>query len=63
MPSSEIAELDNVEQAIVQTIESEWAWQGDELTNQLRAYAARLVQFSIKSEFEKLQLTAKSEGK
>lgn len=49
--------MDGVEQGICQKIESEWAWQRDELLNQLRAYAARLVQYSIKSEFERLKLS------
>jgi hypothetical protein len=34
--------FDAVEQTIVQRVVSEWTWQGEELINNLRAYAARL---------------------
>jgi hypothetical protein len=56
LPAGEDDVLDTVEQTVTQKIESEWSWQGDALISELRAYASRLVQFSIKSEFERLQL-------
>lgn len=56
LPDSGSQVLDGVEQTVTQKIESEWTWQGGELINQLRAYASRLLQYSIKAEFERLQL-------
>jgi hypothetical protein len=58
LPDTSDIHLDAIEQAVVQRVESEWTYQGGELTNNLRAYADRLVGFSIFAEFEKLQLTA-----
>jgi hypothetical protein len=34
---------DEIEQTIIQKIESEWTWQGDALIKLLRAYANRLL--------------------
>jgi hypothetical protein len=56
LPESEDQELDSVEHRIIQKIEGEWAWQGGELLNNLRAYANRLASYSIPAEFLKLQL-------
>src|SRR5690606_28501705 len=58
MPPTDSTELDSVEQEVVQKLQSEWAWQGEEFLNQLRAYVDRLVQYSIKTEFNRLQLIA-----
>jgi hypothetical protein len=57
-PDSRDTSLDSVEHRIVQKIESEWAWQGGALLNNLRAYADRLTGYSIPAEFLKLQLQA-----
>jgi hypothetical protein len=58
LPESGDTSFDSVEHRIVQKIESEWAWQGGELLNNLRAYADRLTGYSIPAEFLKLQLQA-----
>lgn len=58
LPDGNDQVLDSVEQEIVQRIESEWTWQGGELINNLRAYAARLVGYSIPAEFLNLRLAA-----
>jgi hypothetical protein len=50
--------LDGVEQTIVQKIESEWAWQGDTLLKTLRAYADRLVGYSVSAKLAELRLIA-----
>lgn len=60
LPDRDAQMLDMIEQKVVQRIESEWAWQGGELINSLRAYASRLVGFSIHAEYTKLRLTAKN---
>lgn len=59
LPRSETRSFDDVEQSIVQKLESEWSWQGGELLNHLRSYAVRLAGYSIESEFTRLQLRAK----
>jgi hypothetical protein len=58
LPRTNEAHFDAVEQAVIQRIESEWVYQGGELTNNLRAYADRLLGYSILAEFEKLRLAA-----
>jgi hypothetical protein len=58
LPASASTQLDSVEQAIIQKIESEWSWQGGELINNLRAYAQRLLGYSIQAEFTNLQIKA-----
>src|SRR4051794_20005543 len=58
LPHQSEESLDSVERAIIQKLESEWSWQGSELVNNLRAYATRLVGYSINSEFAKLKITA-----
>jgi hypothetical protein len=58
LPETHDTIFDAVEHRIVQKIEGEWAWQGEELLNNLRAYAARLLGYSIPAEFLKLQLQA-----
>jgi hypothetical protein len=55
-PSSDATQLDATEQKVIQHGESEWRWHGGELINHLRAYATRLVGFSIDAEFERLSL-------
>jgi hypothetical protein len=47
MPPANATTLDAVEQDIAQRLEAEWAWQGDELLTQLRAYAHRLNGCSV----------------
>jgi hypothetical protein len=59
LPPSDSTVLDAIEQTIIQKIESEWSWQGGELINQLRAYAQRLIGFSVASEFTNLQIAAR----
>jgi hypothetical protein len=58
VPPTDSVNLDSVEQKIVQRIESEWTWHGGELVQHLRAYANRLIGFSIDAEFQRLQLKA-----
>src|SRR5262249_44709591 len=58
LPRSNESHFDAIEQAVVQRIEGEWVYQGGELTNNLRAYADRLLGYSILAEFEKLRLAA-----
>jgi len=60
IPRSETESFDDVEQTIVQKLESEWSWQGGELLNHLRSYAVRLSGYSIEAEFTRLQLQAKA---
>jgi hypothetical protein len=57
-PETHEGNLDALEQKISQKMEREWVWQGDELLNSLRAYAARLVSCSIPAEFHRLQIQA-----
>jgi len=60
LPASDETELDSIEQSITQRIVSEWTYQGDELINNLRAYNARLVGYSIHTEQAQLGLAAKN---
>jgi hypothetical protein len=60
LPSCNAVTLDAVEQQITQTLEGEWAWHGAELINNLRAYAARLISFSISTELANLRLEAQN---
>src|SRR6266568_271759 len=50
LPRTDESALDGVEQKIIQRVESVWAWQGDELIKQLRAYASRLTGYSVQAE-------------
>lgn len=59
IPPSSASGLDAFEQQILQRIESEWTWQGGELINNLRAYAQRLIGYSVESEFSRLEVRAK----
>jgi hypothetical protein len=58
LPGTHDTNLDALEQKIIQKIEGEWTRQGGELLNSLRAYAARLVSYSIPGEFLRLQIQA-----
>jgi hypothetical protein len=61
LPRSDETVWDGVEQTIVQKIQAEWAWQGDALIKTLRAYADRLIGFSVSGKLAELQSrTAKS---
>lgn len=60
LPPTTAKGLDAVEQDIVQRLQAEWAWQGEELLTQLRAYAHRLNQCSVDAEFVKLQVKARN---
>jgi hypothetical protein len=60
LPPSNSSEPDAIEQQITQALESEWAWHGAELINNLRAYAARLIAFSISTELANLRLNAQN---
>jgi hypothetical protein len=59
-PASNSQSLDVIEQQITQAIESEWTWHGGELINNLRAYAARLIEFSIQTELANIHLLARN---
>lgn len=59
LPPTTATQPDAVEQDIVQRLEAEWAWQGQELLSQLRAYAHRLNQCSVEAEFVRLQVKAR----
>lgn len=56
IPSATSGAFDANEQDIVQRVISEWTWHSGELLNQLRAYATRLVGYSVESEFQRLRL-------
>ena len=58
IPKSDSAVFDSVEQKVVQEIAAEWSWHGGALVNYLRAYADRLIGYSVNSEFQRLQLKA-----
>jgi hypothetical protein len=58
LPRSDEHIWDAVEQTIVQKIESEWSWQGDALIKTLRAYADRLIGFSVSAKLAELRLIA-----
>lgn len=60
LPPSDSTALDAVEQRITQTLEGEWAWHGAELINNLKAYAARLLSFSVSTELANLRLNAQN---
>jgi hypothetical protein len=59
-PASNSQSLDVVEQQITHAIESEWSWHGGELINNLRAYAARLIEFSVQTELANIHLLARN---
>jgi hypothetical protein len=59
-PASNSQSLDAVEQQITHSIESEWTWHGGELINNLRAYAARLIEFSVQTELANIHLLARN---
>ena len=52
--------MDAVEQSIIQKIHSEWTWQGDALIRILRAYADRLVGFSVSAAAAELRLSIRN---
>jgi len=58
LPRSDERIWDAVEQTIIQKIEAEWTWQGDALIKTLRAYADRLIGFSVSSKLAELRLIA-----
>jgi hypothetical protein len=58
LPRSDERTWDGVEQTIIQKIEAEWTWQGDALIKTLRAYADRLIGFSVSSKLAELRLIA-----
>ena len=58
LPETRDNNLDELEQKIIGKTEGEWAWQGGELLNSLRACAAQLVSCSIPREFLRLQIQA-----
>jgi hypothetical protein len=60
LPAASAAQLDGIEQQITQAIESEWTWNGNDLINNLRAYAQRLIEFSVSTELARLDLIAKN---
>jgi hypothetical protein len=58
LPRSDERIWDAVEQTVTQKVEAEWTWQGDTLIKTLRAYADRLVGFSVSSKLAELRLIA-----
>src|SRR4051812_23684726 len=58
LPPSNSQHLDGMEQQVTQAIESEWTWNGNDLINHLRAYAQRLIEFSVSTELARLDLIA-----
>jgi hypothetical protein len=58
LPDEKAQVPDAPEQAVTQRIIGEWSWQGEAFLNELRAYATRLAQYSIHSEYERLRLKA-----
>jgi hypothetical protein len=60
LPKQNSTVLDAIEQTIIQKIESEWAWQSDALIKLLRAYADRLLGFSVSATATELRLKAKN---
>jgi hypothetical protein len=60
LPATGDPVFDAVEQTIIQRVVSEWTWQGGELINNLRAYAERLIGFSVRAEQAQLVLAAKN---
>jgi hypothetical protein len=58
LPRTDETVRDGVEQTIIQKIEAEWTWQGDALIKTLRAYADRLVGFSVSGRIAELRLIA-----
>jgi hypothetical protein len=58
LPRTDETVWDGVEQTIIQKIEAEWTWQGDALIKTLRAYADRLVGFSVSGRIAELRLIA-----
>lgn len=58
-PPSSATGIDAIEQQIVHRIESEWSWQGGEFIQQLKAYAQRLIAYSVAAEFTRLEIRAK----
>ena len=60
LPAADTQSLDSIEQQITQALESEWSWNGADLINNLRAYAARLIAVSVQTEFATLDLLAQN---
>jgi len=60
LPRSDENVWDAVEHTVIQKIEAEWAWQGDSLLKTLRAYADRLVGFSVSAKVAELRLVARN---
>jgi hypothetical protein len=60
LPATDAQSLDSIEQQITQALESEWSWNGADLINNLRAYAARLIAVSVQTEFATLDLLAQN---
>ena len=59
LPASGSEALDAIEQKIIHTVQGEWSWHGEELINNLRAYASRLIGVSVQTEFARLELKAR----
>jgi hypothetical protein len=60
LPKQTSTIMDSVEQTVIQKVESEWAWQGDALIKLLRAYADRLLGFSVSARAAELRLKARN---
>jgi hypothetical protein len=60
LPETKDNTFDANEQKVVQKLQSEWAWQGDTLLNNFRAYASRLLSYSIPAELLRLRLKAQN---
>jgi hypothetical protein len=60
LPPTNSQQLDGIEQEVTQAIESEWTFNGNDLINNLRAYAQRLIEVSVSTELARLDLIAKN---
>jgi hypothetical protein len=60
LPKSNTAAWDEIEQTIIQKIESEWTWQGEALIRTLRAYVDRLLGYSVSARAAELRLKAQN---
>src|ERR1041385_5823751 len=60
LPETRDTTFDANEHKVIQKLQSEWAWQGDALLNNFRAYAGRLLSYSIPAELLRLRLKAQN---
>ena len=58
LPNSGASTFDDIEMSIIQPIEAEWRLASGRMIDELRAYAIRLIGFSIDAELRRLVLSA-----